>query len=352
MIHYDSNSGDDKLGNVADDQQTTMLELSTPPEPQQLNQIIATDDSPDSLRVRIPAVKDHAERCYLQLARDLWMVNTRQHYKSWGFESFDDYVTDLGIPPDRARRLRQLWSRLISTGVRPSSLSGVSFSNARLLVNVINKDNAETWIEKSKTLSYRELQHEVEAALPPPPPIPPPADGSQPVLLQPGQIQSQKTVKRVYYLMPDQATVVDEAITEAATISSNPSESANLANVATAFLAQRVVGENKSDAENRLTFLLRHLERVFGGKLLWVKRAEAFDALQTAIDAHPELFKTGNSQPHHTSQPTTATTIETNQGQTNERSSDCNSNEADPSSSQAPPAAESGAGGSDSGQQR
>jgi hypothetical protein len=46
--------------------------------------------------------------------------------------------------------------------------------------------------------------------------------------------------------------------------------------------------EEQPDA--RLTFFMRHLERLHGGRLLHVRTPEAYEVLKKAVDDHPELF--------------------------------------------------------------
>lgn len=251
---------------------------------------IPADDSPEALRTRIPALKARLDRDYVQLARDLWTVHARGHYKDWGYESFNDYVEDVGIPYERASRLRRLWSRLIlSVGLRPSQLDGIGYSNAQLLVPVIDKSNASTWIEKGRTLSYRDLCDEIEKARPDPEPLPSPTGTT---IIKPQLPTAPPTTRRSFYLTSEQQIALDEALAESMRISSSQGEAHNLYLICIKFLADCMTQEQAPDA--RLRFFMRHLERIHGGRVLHVRTPEAFEVLRKAIEEHPDLFTRSN----------------------------------------------------------
>jgi len=260
-------------------------DLSAPTREQ--SPIIPADDSPNSLRERIPALKARVDRDYVQLARDLWTVHSLGHYKTWGFPTFNDYVVQVGISIGSANRLRRLWSRLIiSVGLRPSQLNGIGYSSAKLLSSVIDRTNATDWIEKGKTLTYRDLQAEVDKMRPPALTIPPPSSTSSPA--SSSVISSPFMKRRSFYLSAEQEEALDEALAESSRISNSYSENFNLYLICIKFLADCMTQEQAPDA--RLRFFMRHLERIHGGRVLHVRTPEAFEVLQKAIDAHPELF--------------------------------------------------------------
>jgi len=247
---------------------------------------IPADDGPDTLRVRIPALKARLDHDYLQLAKDIWTVNARGHYKDWGYESLADYVEDVGIPYDRATRLKRLWSKLIlSVGLRPSQLNGIGYSNAQLLVPVIDKTSASDWIEKGRTLSYRDLRDEIEKSRPDPEPLPAPS--GEPVSLPP-TMPVRQTIKRSFYLTTEQQIALDEAITESTRISRSQSDAHNLYLICIKFLSDCMTQEQQPDA--RLTFFMRHLERLHGGRLLHVRTPEGYEVLKKAVEDNPSLF--------------------------------------------------------------
>lgn len=260
-----------------------------PSEPTSAPLVIPASDDPSEIRARIPALKARLDHDYVQLAKDLWTVHARGHYKDWGYESFEDYSEDVGIPYERANRLRRLWSKLVlSVGLRPSQLDGIGYSNAQLLMPVIDKSNAPAWIEKGKTLSYRDLREEIENSKPEPDPLPPPAPASALVVVKPVLPIDPPRIKRAFYLTQEQQVALDEALAESQRRSDSQSDAHNLYLICIRFLADSMTQEESPDG--RLRFFMRHLERLHGGKLLHVRTPEAFKVLQEAVEAHPHLF--------------------------------------------------------------
>lgn len=260
-------------------------------------------DSPDALRTRVIALKRRSDEVNMQLARDLWVIYHRGHYKDWNYESFDDYVTaEVGISTDRAHRLRRLWTKLvIDVGVAPDDLRGVGYSAALLIARVAKRGSAQQWIEDARNLKTPALQAKIERSLPKPDIRPLPDSEAIPATLPrsptveaPATPPPPPLVKRVYYLHAEQAKVLDEAIAESERFGGSNKDGHNLSQIALHFLATRAMDGNTPQVW--LPFFLRHLERGYGGKIFQVKSAEGLPALTEFLKSRPDLFTTSEPQ--------------------------------------------------------
>src|SRR3990167_9569183 len=127
--------------------------------------ILPVGDSPEEIRARVPILKTITDRCYLQLAKDLWSIFHRQLYLNWGFETFDAYILHIGFSKKRVNSLRRIFSVFVmKLGLRPSDLQGLTYSNAVVLLPILDRDNAKEWVEMGKSLPYQRLTEEIHRA--------------------------------------------------------------------------------------------------------------------------------------------------------------------------------------------
>ena len=207
-------------------------------------------------RVRRKA-RDYAtkvEEGYMELARLLYTIYDAPMdgdpekgpiYRSWGFESFDEYVRqDLNIEPKRAQRLRRIWYRLeVDLGNRlnesiKSRLVALGFSKVRELVRVINQHNAEEWIEQAEQLSHSKLCQLVNQYL----------DrvqeeyGDEHATIDLNEVDTkvpkpEALKSEAFRLYPEQAVNVEKALETASRLSRSDKKSHNLDLICTNFLA-------------------------------------------------------------------------------------------------------------------
>jgi hypothetical protein len=156
-----------------------------------------------------------------------------------------------------------------------------------VILPVLDRASAGSWIEKGKSLTYRELVTEVDKVRPAPSPIPSPTGEVQPTAPQP-TLRSVKTNRRAFYLTEEQETALDEALGASTRISESQGESHNLYLICIKFLSDCMTQEEAPDA--RLRFFMRHLERVYGGRMIHVRTPEAFEVLSRAVEQNPDLF--------------------------------------------------------------
>lgn len=264
-------------------------------------------DAPAEIRKRLKQYKKTVDDAYIQMGRDLYLAYHRRFYQKWGYDTFTDYVEqEVGIAKTRAERLRRIWTKYVKKlKVAPKQLQGVGFTNAFTMLSVVDASNVHSWIERAKTSSWRDLDLAVQVAKSPSGP----GIDSMEVATSTGTTIVDDEVVSVdpydnpdppsgsdprrswnFKLYPSQFKVLDAAISEARrTKPDEMAENEAVAHVATEFLASRMSKEEKPLV--RLSFLVSTMERVYGGKFVWIKNDEAAQVLNAAMESNPHLFQ-------------------------------------------------------------
>lgn len=262
-------------------------------------------DSPTEVRRRIKRLKREVDTAYVQLGRDLYMVYHRRLYIQWGHDTWTDYVEqEVGVSQSRGDRLRRIWSAFVKKlCLKQADLNGVGYTNAFVLLPLVNRgiitaENIDSWLADARTMSYRELETRANVAKgPSAATVADMAAAGVPVETKDGESAPAEGAAHAadprsmlsFKLHPQQHDVVRAAIDEAMRGKAEemaPNEA--LANVATEFLASRMSKEEQP--LTRVAFLLGSLEKVYGGKFVWIRDDEAAAVLAEAMDGHPDLF--------------------------------------------------------------
>lgn len=275
--------------------------------------LIPRGDDPEDIRQRVTYLKRRIDQDCFVIAKDLWRIYHRKLYLDYGYETYEDYVTgpEVGYSIDKATRMRRLWSRLIlDFNLSPSQVDGLSYSNANLILPHMKPSNAHALVEAGRSMSRRQLDHWLSEeghrvsrhALPAPAPADPSvpvASSDAPRLSPPAGVdpkslpEDQRPRRRSFVLFPEQATLVDEALAEAGRVAESDKEGHKLACMALEFMASRMTREGKKDS--RLHYYMRHLERIYGGRLLHIKKPEiGFQLLSKLVEERPDVFALGD----------------------------------------------------------
>lgn len=258
-------------------------------------------NDPASIRDRVPKLKKMLEQGYLMFARDVWSIYHRKLYIQWGYETYDDYIeTEVGVSKDSAYRARLLFETFtMKCGVRPEELDGIGRARATMIRPLVTKTNARDWIEAAKELSWSEFNDKVQKAKRKKKKTPQPATSPESPTVKPGspitlakdtprdqektvEVEEDEFVLRRFHLPPETDTLLDEALAEAQRITQSHSAGFNLGCILQHFLAHRLTQEGKTDG--RLYYHLRHMEKIYGGRLIHIKDDKAWELLSETIE--------------------------------------------------------------------
>lgn len=109
-------------------------------------------------------LKHDLELHYIELGARLKKIDEEKLYEP-NFDSFSEYLDDLGIDRSTASKLMAIWTRLVvGFCIRPKVIvdAGGWSKVAELLPVANTKDTSIEWLEKSAVLSKRDLRKEVK----------------------------------------------------------------------------------------------------------------------------------------------------------------------------------------------
>lgn len=135
--------------------------------------VAETEDSfdmpSDEAREKVKVLKDSLKDDYIELCRILYFIHKKQMYSSWGFGTFDEYVTrEMEFEKSKARHLLQIWECLYERHGNKevfSKVMSIGWTKASKLIHVVNADNVNEWVEKGRHMSVENLVKEVKEFL-------------------------------------------------------------------------------------------------------------------------------------------------------------------------------------------
>ena len=236
------------------------------------------------IKNRAQAIDEH----YVTLGHHLFIVDENQLYRTWGFATFADYLTqDVGIGKRRGQRLRQIWKTLVRMfGISPAMLSGCRYSNLITIMGlfrpkILTADTAAEWVTRAQLLNYTQLVKEVEdakalraadedAVITPSTLASAAEDGSIATIKSP-------TSRKTFQVTGDEANLIDEAIREGTRDGGSDRPGHVLTNICTFFLANRAEDKAMKD------YLLAKLTSVFGGRFVHLEDPEMIEAWEESF---------------------------------------------------------------------
>ena len=127
------------------------------------------------------------DRLQLRMAELLFEAQQGRYWRDWGFDSFKGFVeAECRFGHRKAQQLVEVYRKfVVELGVPPERMRRLEWSKAALAAGVIRNDNRDEFLQDLERLSYRDLKERVEAirrqsvaATPAPPagaaPVPPP----------------------------------------------------------------------------------------------------------------------------------------------------------------------------------
>lgn len=225
-------------------------------------------------------LKKDIDRTYIKLARILHEIFRKKIYRKRGFNTEEEFASKVlrmhGKKVQRLRRIHEVFVERL--GYDEDTVAGITFTSAALLAGVITPATSDTWLQKARELSSRELEQEIGAAT-----------GR-------GTARDDRRVE-TYRFHRDQWSVVQKALEVAAHHAArvgghSPEE--RIANICLHYCSTHAL--SKSNPEASVTFYLSIFESLFGGKFFWLKNESAAQTVLQAMKAQPDLIKDGGKE--------------------------------------------------------
>lgn len=236
------------------------------------------EDLREVIKNRAQAIDEH----YVTLGHHLFIVDEDRLYRTWGFATFADYLTqDVGIGKRRGQRLRQIWKILVRKfGIAPAMLSGCRYSNLMTIMgllrpNILVRETSEEWVTRAQLLNYTQLVKEVESAK-----AMRAADSDAeitPTTLAAAEEEgtvatlTKATGRKTFQVTNDEANLIDEAVREGTRDGGSDRPGHVLTNICTFFLTNRAEDTAMKD------YLLSKLTSVFGGRFVHLEDPEMIE---------------------------------------------------------------------------
>jgi len=290
-------------------------ELATIMEHEAFPNDLIKSESDEELRSRIINRSQKLDTDNLLLAKDLYIVFHNKKYEQWGYHTFIDYVVqEVGITESMANGLRKIWKKFAKQlNVDNKKLVGVGYSRVQMILPVLDNNNVDEWVNKAKELKLKDLTTEISKAkrskeieklknsvivetkeehdarlakeLQE-------KDSIKTADALPVPMREQQNLspsRRTFMLYPEQMQVVNTALEIAEHLTGSSKEGNNLTCALVEFLSQQISKETK--VHDRMTFYMKQLERMGGGRLIWFKDEKVFEKLEKLLDDHPEIFE-------------------------------------------------------------
>ena len=163
------------------------------------------DSLPENVQLNDEAIARalvYSERSDSLLAENLFTCWKNGYYRLIGFRSIEEYLTKRWVGTDRewigqvkastVQRLIREYKLAVEIPELKAEFDNISRSNRFMICSVITKNNAKEWIEAAKTLSSKALAKKIKGL----------SDEEQP----------NKPVRMLFFVMPDQKAVIQQAL--------------------------------------------------------------------------------------------------------------------------------------------
>jgi hypothetical protein len=171
------------------------------------------------------------------------------------FSTFDEYVADeLGFGRRKAYDLIDIYRTfVVDLSLPPAKLDKISWAKARLVTKHVNKDNADSVLEKIEDMTVNQVKEFVDEMK---------AESAPPAVVEPDEV----FIKITLQLAPDQAENVQAALEAAQRISGSEKVGNNIDLICTSFLANPSE-EGLEGTFHKLDQIKSAVEKQFGVKL-------------------------------------------------------------------------------------
>jgi len=258
------------------------------------------NDDPDTVRSRLSTAKARLFQEYYQVGNDLFQVLNKHLYTDWGYENFAAYVdNEVGLSLNYARNYIKVFDKFNrDLGLRPDQMEGVGVSKALALTSpMVNRSNAESWIEKARVVTTTRLKEELKLSRPKrhravkrdsEEALLSMAKVQDPESLLVDDIDEQPIIKN-FCLYPRQLDFIETVLAEMPQRTKSMKDGNNLTLLVLEHQSHRADVGGK--AEERPLTILGGFEATFGGNVVWLKTREQVEAITKFMKDNSSIFE-------------------------------------------------------------
>lgn len=141
----------------------------------QLNDTMTTEERRDTIRVALTVIMELPDRAEVMAGEQLYEVRENEYWKAWiipdpdtgenrPYASFEEYADlELGIKRRKAYYLCSIYEKfVVELGLGVDVLTGLEWSKAKELLNVITVENHTELIDKLGSMTVKQVQDMVK----------------------------------------------------------------------------------------------------------------------------------------------------------------------------------------------
>jgi hypothetical protein len=239
------------------------------------------------IRKRVRDLKDRAQENYWALSIELVQVYDGDLYRSWGFDSWIQYVQEeLDIDKRTAQYLVkvQKWLDRMTPQIRDWAKS-LGWTKARMIMHVVDKSNATEWKHRLDGKTVKQIQDILDAEKEPS--AEPGGVGGEPGDPGVGGETVERTRKRSFALYSEQDELVTKALNKAKEEAQSEREGNLLTLICTDYLA------NNTDIFSRDDYL-KMVEKNLGIRIVAMQPNDDPDVQDPIVYGHDYLNEEEN----------------------------------------------------------
>lgn len=120
---------------------------------------------PNELRKRIKAVAEEMQGSEMNLALLLEQASIRKLYKDWGYDSFEEYVSDdLGMDGRKCYYLISIVEQFRKSNTPIEVLERIGWTKSRAIAPMLTGPDGPKWVERAGRTPRSELEKQVQEA--------------------------------------------------------------------------------------------------------------------------------------------------------------------------------------------
>ena len=213
-----------------------------------------------STRKALKELAKKVDETYTDMGRHLYNVYYGDYFEEWGFADFEEYcVSELGFAERKAKYLITIWKRLVvDLGVSRKKLERIGWTKLSKIVNLVDEDTVETWLDKARTLKVSDLEKEVKRFK--------------------GDTDADEDYTNINFkLAKAQSENVEAALAIAEAEAGSDKRGHLLDLICTEFMAGHL------DPSQKLPSVLKSVQRVYGVKVVALKDPEMFKKVRAFV---------------------------------------------------------------------
>lgn len=248
------------------------------------NSVASINTADITLREEAKQARDMVELGYMKLARCLYDIYYQGAFRTWEYNSFEDYVdSEIQINYRKAMYLVEIYNKAVMLNMDMQRLENIGWTKARELIKVVDLDTVDDWLEIAEDSTYKELTFKVNVE----------RDKKEDRASIADSVPSTTTI--TLRLGEAENAIIQEAVEQSASLINTDDLALALTNICQEWIELKGIVPIQTSLEDRIELL----EQIYGQRLVVAgvandpvedKEGNVEDDLELEEDVDDELF--------------------------------------------------------------